>query len=87
MAARSNRRIYQFDVRDAYLNADLEEEVYVEAPRGVFTAGTVWRLHKALPGLKQAALAWYEKLGSVLGRDELSINKGRHLCFRQVDKR
>jgi hypothetical protein len=66
LAARDGRRVYQFDVCDAYLNADLLEEIYVDAPKNLYHKGTVWRLRKALPGLKQAGLAWYNNLTKIL---------------------
>lgn len=62
--------IHTADVRTAYLNAKLEEEVYLEIPR--YT--TVWgdrrtkclRLKRAVYGLKQAGRAWYELLRAKL---------------------
>ena len=62
--------IHQVDVVGAYLNSDLNEEIYMKQPPG-FDDGTgrVWRLHKALYGLKQAGRAWNEKLNKVLVND------------------
>ena len=65
-AARQGKFIYQFDVKDAYLTADLDTTLYVEAPPLFFEKGTVWLLHKALPGLKQSGQAWYNKLAKVM---------------------
>ena len=55
--------IYQMDVKSAFLNGDLKEEVYVEQPPG-FQQGKnmVYRLEKALYGLKQAPRAWNTKI-------------------------
>jgi hypothetical protein len=50
--------ITHLDVTTAFLNADLEEEVWVSEPQGmVTTTGFAFKLHKALNGLKQAPRA------------------------------
>ncbi|KAJ4789254.1 polyprotein [Rhynchospora pubera] len=57
--------IYQFDVKSAFLNGELIEEVYVEQPEGFEVKGKenwVYQLSKALYGLKQAPRAWYSKI-------------------------
>ena len=49
--------VYQFDVKSAFLNGELEEEVYVSQPKGFIISGKeeqVYKLNKALYGLKQA---------------------------------
>ena len=62
-AAYSNFRVYQMDVKSAFLNGELEEEVYVEQPSGFKNADHmdfVYLLFKALYGLKQAPWIWYD---------------------------
>ena len=57
-------KIYQFDVKSAFLNGFLEEEVYVQQPQDYEVKGeemNVYQLIKALYGLKQAPRAWYER--------------------------
>ena len=55
--------VYQFDVKSAFLNGELGEEVYVSQPEGFATVGhKVFKLKKALYGLKQAPRAWYSKI-------------------------
>ena len=57
--------MYQFDVKSAFLNGELQEEVYVTQPEGFIVEGKeqkVYRLRKALYGLKQAPRAWYSKI-------------------------
>jgi hypothetical protein len=50
--------ITHLDVTTAFLNADLEEDVWVSDPQGmVATPGKAFKLHKALYGLKQAPRA------------------------------
>ncbi|GKC46096.1 retrovirus-related pol polyprotein from transposon TNT 1-94, partial [Tanacetum coccineum] len=62
-AATKNMIIYQMDVKTAFLNGDLQEEVFVSQPEGFEDQDNpthVYRLKKALYGLKQAPRAWYD---------------------------
>nr|GEY92857.1 retrotransposon protein, putative, unclassified [Tanacetum cinerariifolium] len=61
--------IYQMDVKIAFLNGPLKEEVYVAQPEGFVDPDhpeKVYRLMKALHGLKQAPKAWYDELSKFL---------------------
>jgi hypothetical protein len=58
--------IHQLDVKTAFLNGELVEEVYIAPPPGLPIPRRVWRLNKALYGLKQGACAWYNKWTEVL---------------------
>ena len=71
VAAASNRNwsLYQLDVKSAFLNGPLKEEVYITQPPGYVVAGQedkVYKLNKALYGLKQAPRAWNMRIDSFL---------------------
>ncbi|KAA0056133.1 retrotransposon protein, putative, unclassified [Cucumis melo var. makuwa] len=58
-------KLYQMDVKSAFLNGYLNEEVYVAQLKGFVDSEHpkhVYKLSKALYGLKQAPRAWYERL-------------------------
>ncbi|GKC10114.1 retrovirus-related pol polyprotein from transposon TNT 1-94 [Tanacetum coccineum] len=74
-AANKNMIIYQMDVKTAFLNDDLKEEVYVSQPEGFIDPNHsthVYRLKKALYGLKQAPRAWYNTLSRFLLNNKFS---------------
>ncbi|GJV16908.1 copia protein [Tanacetum coccineum] len=67
--------IYQMDVKMAFLNGELKEEVYVSQPEGFVNQDNpshVYKLKKALYGLKQAPHAWYDMLASFLISQQFS---------------
>ncbi|KAH9735669.1 hypothetical protein KPL71_017818 [Citrus sinensis] len=65
LVAQNKWKIFQMDVRSAFLNGFLEEEVYIEQPLGYVVKGhedKVLRLKKTLYGLKQAPRAWNNRI-------------------------
>ncbi|GKB27160.1 retrovirus-related pol polyprotein from transposon TNT 1-94 [Tanacetum coccineum] len=74
-AAHMNMVVYQMDVKTAFLNGNLREEVYVSQPDGFVDKDKpnhVYKLKKALYGLKQAPRAWYDMLSSFLISQDFS---------------
>ena len=68
VCAASELQIRQLDVKVAFLNATLDEVVYARPPAGYQSTipRSVWRLYKALYGLRQAPRAWYSELRNKL---------------------
>lgn len=68
IAAAEDMEITQLDIKTAFLNGELEEEVWVEQPPGFEQGGKdiACRLNKAIYGLKQAPRVWYERLNREL---------------------
>ncbi|KAJ9554537.1 hypothetical protein OSB04_018582 [Centaurea solstitialis] len=67
IAATKRWPLFQMDVKNAFLNGDLSEEVYMTPPPGVsLPSSHVYRLRKALYGLKQDPRAWFEKFSKTV---------------------
>nr|GEU82106.1 retrovirus-related Pol polyprotein from transposon TNT 1-94 [Tanacetum cinerariifolium] len=74
-AAHKNMVVYQMDVKTAFLNGNLREEVYVSQPDGFMDPNNpnhVYKIKKSLYGLKQAPRAWYDMLSSFLISQDFS---------------
>nr|GEZ84780.1 Gag-Pol polyprotein [Tanacetum cinerariifolium] len=74
-ATHKNIVVYQMDVRTAFLNGNLREDVYVSQSDGFvdpYNPNHVYKLKKALYGLKQAPCAWYDMLSSFLLSQDFS---------------
>jgi hypothetical protein len=68
-AASKRFKLYQMDVKNAFLNGVIQEEVYVRQPPGFESLNypdRVYKISKALYGLKQAPRAWYARLKTFL---------------------
>ncbi|GKE66096.1 retrovirus-related pol polyprotein from transposon TNT 1-94 [Tanacetum coccineum] len=96
-ASSKNMTIYQMDVKTAFLNGELKEEVYVSQPEGFVDPDHptyVYRLKKALYGLKQVPRAWYDTLSWFLLDNKFSKGAvdpklftrktGKHILLVQI---
>ncbi|GJS08553.1 retrovirus-related pol polyprotein from transposon TNT 1-94 [Tanacetum coccineum] len=89
-AAHKNMIIYQMDIKTAFLNGELKEEVYVSQPEGFVDQDNpshVYKLKKALYGLKQAPHAWYDMLSSFLISQQFSKGAVDPTLFTRENKK
>jgi hypothetical protein len=80
-------KLYQMDVKSAFLNGPIKEEVYVEQPPGFEDSeypNHVYKLSKALYGLKQAPRAWYECLRDFLITNGFKVGKADPMLFTKT---
>jgi hypothetical protein len=89
-ATQHDFKLYQMDVKSAFLNGPIKKKVYVEQPSGFEDQeypNHIYKLHKTLYGLKQAPRAWYECLRDFLTQNSFKIGKADSTLFtRKVDK-
>lgn len=73
----NNLKIHQMDVETAFLNGDIKSEVYVNQPLGYDdNTNRVYKLHKALYGLKESPRMWYECFHKFM--DDKGYNRAKH---------
>ncbi|KAK1419766.1 hypothetical protein QVD17_29081 [Tagetes erecta] len=73
LAAKRGWKVFHLDVETAFLNGRLKEEVYVKQPDGFIVTGKedhVYKLNRALYGLRQAPRAWNERLDKTMRKLE-----------------
>ncbi|GJS07785.1 RNA-directed DNA polymerase, eukaryota [Tanacetum coccineum] len=78
LAAIHDLVIHQMDVKTAFLNGDLDEEIYMKQPEGFVMPGhesKVCKLKKSLYGLKQAPKQWHQKFDDVVLSNGFSLNQ------------
>ncbi|GJV54687.1 retrovirus-related pol polyprotein from transposon TNT 1-94 [Tanacetum coccineum] len=77
-------KLFQMDVKSAFLNGFINEEVYVTQPPGFIDfkkPNHVYKLKKALYGLKQAPKAWYDRLKAFLIKHEYKMGMVDNTLF------
>ncbi|KAK2451190.1 putative mitochondrial protein [Trifolium repens] len=82
--------LHQMDVKSAFLNGVISEEVYVKQPPGfedLKNPDYVFKLKKSLYGLKQAPRAWYERLSNFLLENGFQKGQIDNTLFRKTTKK
>ena len=78
IAEMRNIEVHQMDIKTIFLNRDLDEEIYMEQPKG-FSAPRqekkVYKLLKSLHGLKQTPKQWHDKFDNVMMSHNFKINE------------
>ncbi|RVW46161.1 Retrovirus-related Pol polyprotein from transposon RE1 [Vitis vinifera] len=83
LAAHYNWQLLQYDVKNAFLHGDLDEEIYMNIPPGFEenTGNKVCKLKKALYGLKQSPRAWFGRFAKVMKESGYKQSQGDHTLF------
>ncbi|KAJ9705810.1 hypothetical protein PVL29_003762 [Vitis rotundifolia] len=83
LAAHYNWQILQYDVKNAFLHGDLDEEIYMNIPSGFEgnTSNKVCKLKKALYGQKQFPRAWFRRFAKVMKESGYKQSQGDHTLF------
>jgi hypothetical protein len=80
--------ISQLDLKNAFLNGELRENVYIRPPSGYFVSkGMVCHLHRSLYGLKQAPRTWFQRFASVVTAAGFSASAHDPALFVHVSPR
>ena len=91
IAANKDWPLYQFDVKNAFLHGEIEEEVYMQAPPGFskeFDQGEGCRLRRALYGLKQSPRAWFGRFTAAMKKFGYKQSHSDHTLFlKKVNNR
>ncbi|KAK5785187.1 hypothetical protein PVK06_039741 [Gossypium arboreum] len=87
LAVNCDWKLHQLDIKNAFLNGKLEEEVYMQLPPGsksIEGSNKVCKLNKYLYGLKQSPRAWFEKFTKVILQNGYKQSLADHTLFIKV---
>ncbi|PRQ33949.1 putative RNA-directed DNA polymerase [Rosa chinensis] len=90
LAAHKSWKVYQLDVKSAFLHGELMEDVYVEQPKGFEKKeelNKVYKLRKALYGLKQAPRAWFSRIEAYFLREGFEKCPSEQTLFVKTNNR
>ena len=88
LASKKNWKLFQLDVKSAFLNGMLDEKVFVEQPEGFSVQraeNKVYKLNKALYGLKQAPRAWYSEIDTYLIMSKFKRSASEPTLYTRAD--
>ena len=88
IAAQRGWCVHQLDVKSAFLHGELKEDVYVEQPKGFEVKNEerkVYKLNKALYGLRQAPRAWYSKIEGYFEKEGFKKCYCEHTLFVKAE--
>jgi len=84
MVAHLDLQLFQMDVKTAFLNGSLEEEIYMDQPIGFVSKGQedkVCRLKRSIYGLKQSSRSWYLRFHEAITSFGLSMVSEDHCVY------
>ncbi|PRQ42077.1 putative RNA-directed DNA polymerase [Rosa chinensis] len=89
LAAKKGWKVYQLDVKSAFLHGELTEAVFIDQPQGYVKEGDelkVYKLNKALYGLKQAPRAWYSRIEAYFIKEGFERCPHEHTLFVKLSE-
>lgn len=90
LVAHFDLELHQMDVKTAFLNGDLHENVYMTQPEGFISEGQehlVCKLKKSIYGLKQASRQWYLKFDEVMKKNDFIRNQVDQCIYLKMSGR
>ncbi|GBM09647.1 hypothetical protein AVEN_60276-1 [Araneus ventricosus] len=88
IAAMKKSVVKFFDVKTAYLNGILNEELYMEPPKGYeLGSNKVFKINKSIYGLPQSGRCWYNKVSEILAQAGLKkLKSDPSVCTKKAGK-
>lgn len=86
LAVKMNYRLITFDVKIAFLNGELDENIYMYPPKGYNYGNKICKLEKALYGLKQAPLKWNQRFSFFLKQKGLEYLKTEQCIYTNKNR-
>lgn len=83
VAAARNLKVRHYDIKTAFLNGDVTEDLYMSQPEGYVADGQehlVCKLQRSVYGLKQSARAWNTKVNDILLQNKFVRSKSDPCC-------